>query len=859
MKSIQSKLSLLILLLCALASWANDPRLHVKPVMIGKDTAASSNASGILYKGLFYFARDDGTNGVQLWATDGSSAGTHMVKLINPTGSAYPSNFAIANNKLFFFADDGVHGSELWVTDGTELGTKFLHEFFAGSIGGSMERATELNGWLYFLASDDSSHARYRLYRSNGTSDGTNWVSFYVAGSTVNLFGTPLVAVNNRYLVFQGYSVADKKSFLYTVKNGQSYYQMSPAGGDDDGFYGVTAIPGTDSVVYVAKDASGLPTLYGFVSGPVTSSSWVYNNPAIPNGQVQYYSADIRFLNGGFVVNAGDDQSSNLQPWFYPSRAASAIPFLLKTLNPKSTSSHAYPDDRIIYKNQLFFGAMSVDSLGHNVDSAGYLISHMFVTDGTVAGTKDACPTQALSIATMGASGLATSVVELNGLALFIGGVDTSGSELYTYDGTNCLFGYSFLPGHSGGAMYGIYSNNTDAYMFVYTSNSFVTQLFHLTRNLAPVMSTVSTQNAKEDTSLTFNVTVSDTDDPLSSTQIHISAANPSLIAANGLSVTGTGATRVVTIHPAAATFGSTTITLVATDGVDSTTQTFTLNIAMVNHAPSFTALSDSIHVNEDDPAYNATWATNLNRGLPNESAQQLSFTVVNDHPSIFSVQPAISSAGALSFTLAPDSNGVAHLSVVLKDDGGVTYNGIDSSAAKTFVIAVAAVNDPPYFVKGDTAIASYAIGSPVQAILVARDKEQQTLNFNVLSVRASLLTSITDSSLTVTWMPTNDADTISVEVVDALGAKDTIKVIAVAGGASAILPPFLASSGTPLMEYSHGILWIRTSEAWSGRVSALDAQGRVIAAREISVGKGECAIAWPELGAFAFVKANQK
>jgi ELWxxDGT repeat protein len=52
---------------------------------------------------------------LELWQSDGTEAGTVMVRDIYPgsTGSN-PTNLVSMNNKLYFTADNGVHGRELW-------------------------------------------------------------------------------------------------------------------------------------------------------------------------------------------------------------------------------------------------------------------------------------------------------------------------------------------------------------------------------------------------------------------------------------------------------------------------------------------------------------------------------------------------------------------------------------------------------------------------------------------------------------------------------------------------------------------------------------------------------------------------
>src|SRR5262249_59309107 len=72
---------------------------------------------------------------------------------------------------------------------------------------------------------------------------------------------------------------------------------------------------------------------------------------------------------------------------------------------------------------------------------------------------------------------------------------------------------------------------------------------------------------------------------------------------------------------------------------------------------------------------------------------QPITFTVTNTNSALFSVQPAVSAAGVLSFTPAANASGAATVTVVLKDNGGTAGGGIDTSAAQTFTLTVNAVS----------------------------------------------------------------------------------------------------------------------------------------------------------------------
>ncbi len=51
-----------------------------------------------------------------------------LVKNINIFGDSHPSNFYSINESIIFLANDGIHGRELWTTDGTPQGTHMVKD-----------------------------------------------------------------------------------------------------------------------------------------------------------------------------------------------------------------------------------------------------------------------------------------------------------------------------------------------------------------------------------------------------------------------------------------------------------------------------------------------------------------------------------------------------------------------------------------------------------------------------------------------------------------------------------------------------------------------------------------------------------
>ncbi len=124
----------------------------------------------------------------------------------------------------------------------------------------------------------------------------------------------------------------------------------------------------------------------------------------------------------------------------------------------------------------------------------------------------------------------------------------------------------------------------------------------------------------------------------------------------------------------------------------NSNTATASINVTPVNDAPSFTAGANQT-VNAGAGAQTvAGWATAISKGPANESAQtMLPFVVSNDNNTLFTVQPAVSATGILTYTPVASIlvATTATVSVQAKDDGGILNSGADTSAVQAFTITV--------------------------------------------------------------------------------------------------------------------------------------------------------------------------
>ncbi|NLF04185.1 MAG: hypothetical protein GX593_04170 [Actinomycetales bacterium] len=190
----------------------------------GAKVFSSTATSGVEYGGYVYFAADDGVHGNELWRTDGTPAGTSLVKDFNygnASSHSNPHEITVAGSRLFVRTTSP---AELWVFESSGatpkkityagssdsatmgslqavgsslIGIGYTHEVYkhtwfrvpAGSTQATVVRS-DVNttahpghtvvhgGYMYFSAAIlGDTFQGYELWRTNGTAAGTSMVA----------------------------------------------------------------------------------------------------------------------------------------------------------------------------------------------------------------------------------------------------------------------------------------------------------------------------------------------------------------------------------------------------------------------------------------------------------------------------------------------------------------------------------------------------------------------------------------------------------------------------------------------------------------------------------------------------------
>ncbi|MCC6371332.1 MAG: T9SS type A sorting domain-containing protein [Bacteroidia bacterium] len=157
----------------------------------GNALSTFSNYKGF-YNGFLYFLANNGINGAELWKTDGTTAGTNLLKDINPgTATSNITNLKVGNNGLYFYATEPATGTELWYSDGTIANTQLIKDVATGTASAYASELTFAGNYAYY-------HYGKTIYKSNGTSAGTT--TLYISVAPSMSLSTPMQEAMDRRL-----------------------------------------------------------------------------------------------------------------------------------------------------------------------------------------------------------------------------------------------------------------------------------------------------------------------------------------------------------------------------------------------------------------------------------------------------------------------------------------------------------------------------------------------------------------------------------------------------------------------------------------------------------------------------------
>jgi trimeric autotransporter adhesin len=386
---------------------APEPATLLKDIRTVIDYTPGFQPASLTRAGPYVFFTD--TLQEQLWRTDGSAAGTVLVKELSQV-----SGLRKVGSALFFHASDGTHGIEPWMSDGTPEGTFMVKDIAPGAVGSSPSAAHDHNGVAYFSVTSGG-NGNGALWKSDGTAAGTVLLKDFAALGSDVISG----AVSSFYM-----SVGDTLYFgAQTGAEGPELWKTDGTAAGTvlvadlaPGTGGSTPIPmyAWGGLLYFSAVVGNTPGLYvtdGSAAGTQLVTTAV--NPRVGNN----CAVDGT---GTFFFSGASASGQGL--WRTDGTAAGTV--LVKDFNPASNDIFFYGVGPCLLLDGVLY--MGVDDGSHG--------NELWKSDGTEAGTvlvKDI---------NSGGTGFGYAspygFAALNGLLYFAVADDGDGPALWRSDGS---------------------------------------------------------------------------------------------------------------------------------------------------------------------------------------------------------------------------------------------------------------------------------------------------------------------------------------------------------------------------------------------------------------------------------------
>jgi uncharacterized repeat protein (TIGR01451 family) len=212
------------------------------------------------------------------------------------------------------------------------------------------------------------------------------------------------------------------------------------------------------------------------------------------------------------------------------------------------------------------------------------------------------------------------------------------------------------------------------------TNNTALASLFI---NSPPTISSVPNVVTNENFSAgPIGFTIGDAETPAASLVLSASSSNTTLIDAAHITFGGSGASRTITLTPFTNQYGVSTITLGVSDGMATSTTSFTFTVNQVNHPATLNSIPDFTILEE------STLMFTNKASDSDQPSQTLTFSLSNA-PAGASVDPA---SGVFTWTPTEAQGPFTNQVTVMVTDNGSP----PMTTAQSFTIAVLESNEPP-------------------------------------------------------------------------------------------------------------------------------------------------------------------
>jgi ELWxxDGT repeat protein len=721
--------------------WRYDPATRQTTRLTNFD----DNASGTMLVGrlvvfnnqIIFAGQRTAAEGLEPWRYDPATNTASLIRDINTATSgailgSNPANFNELGGKLYFIADDGPaaqggggNGTRIWVYDpATQMATRLIPASGATpTVSGSSLLA--FNNKLYFASSGNDTEfwdynpatnlfTEYDINTTSGTASSFPG-NFTVLGGKIYLNATN-TSSNNELFVFDpaASTMTMVKEINPSTTSGSSpgsllaynnklYFRANNGTNGSELWVHNPALPLADPNATLLTDeinpsgsasVSGLTVLNGKIyfradNGTAGDELWVHD-PTLPvsDPNANTLAADIE--------PAGDSSPFNLIAFngklYFQATAAAAgselfafdpmtgTASLVMDINPGANSSS--PANFTLLGSYLYFTATdgvhgteiwrlpAVNNAPTISDIANQTINEDAAT-GALAFTIGDDLTPAASLTLSGSSSNTLLVPNAN----------------IVFNGSGANRNVTVTPAANQFGTATITLTVTDGESLM-ASDTFMLTVNAI--NDPPTITDITNQTINEDGNTgALAFTIGDAETAVTSLSLSGSSSNTALVPNANIVFGGSGASRTVTVTPAANQSGTATITITVTDANSGTaSDSFMLTVNAVNDPPTISDITNQT-INEDGN----TGALAFTVGDVETATGSLTLTGGSSNTAL--VPPANivfgGSGASRTVTVTPVANqsGTATITVTVTDANSGT-------ASDTFLLTVNSVNDPP-------------------------------------------------------------------------------------------------------------------------------------------------------------------
>jgi hypothetical protein len=266
--------------------------------------------------------------------------------------------------------------------------------------------------------------------------------------------------------------------------------------------------------------------------------------------------------------------------------------------------------------------------------------------------------------------------------------VNSTGMSSSVDAGGSTTFTVTFTPSTAGSRSTTLQILSDD-----YDEASFDITLTGTGVNAVPTISDIADQTVNEDGNTgALAFTIGDFETTAASLTVTRSSSNTTLVPTANIVLGGSGASRTVTVTPAANQSGSATITVTVSDGTATVSDTFNLTVNAVNDAPTLNSITNPAAISEDSGQQSVSLSGIAAGG---GESQTLTITATSDNtaliptPSVTYTSP--NATGSVLYTPVANLSGTAMITVIVNDG-----QAANNTFSRTFIVTVNAVNDAP-------------------------------------------------------------------------------------------------------------------------------------------------------------------